>query len=194
MTGDPILDGPDTRYCGARKKQGEGTCTLPKGWGTSHPGHGRCKLHGGSSPGANTAAEREIAAVEARRFALPLNVDPSTALLDQVHALAGWVAWLEARVQHDGEDSVVTLGLNGEQASPYMTLLMDHRKQLAAVAAAAIRAGVEERRVKLAERQGDMLVGLIRAILDDLELTPGQRARVPDVVPRHLRSVTATAS
>src|SRR5690606_39090034 len=26
-------------------------CQLPAGWGTDHPGSGRCKLHGGASPG-----------------------------------------------------------------------------------------------------------------------------------------------
>jgi hypothetical protein len=38
-------------YCGARKRQptypGE-TCWRPAGWGTWHPGCGKCKLHGGA--------------------------------------------------------------------------------------------------------------------------------------------------
>ena len=36
--------------CGAKKRQGQGTCTLHKGWGTDHVGQGKCKLHGGASP------------------------------------------------------------------------------------------------------------------------------------------------
>ena len=36
--------------CGAQKSQSEGACTRPSGWGTDHPGEGRCKLHGGGSP------------------------------------------------------------------------------------------------------------------------------------------------
>lgn len=39
-------DGPK---CGA-KKRGGGTCTQVAGWGTDHPGQGRCKLHGGKTP------------------------------------------------------------------------------------------------------------------------------------------------
>jgi hypothetical protein len=37
--------------CGA-KKRGEsgGQCARPAGWGTDHPGTGRCKLHGGATP------------------------------------------------------------------------------------------------------------------------------------------------
>lgn len=36
--------------CGAKKKQNGGHCTRPAGWGTDHPGFGKCKLHGGCSP------------------------------------------------------------------------------------------------------------------------------------------------
>lgn len=37
--------------CGAKAKQTGQPCRRPAGWGTSHPGTGRCKLHGGCSPG-----------------------------------------------------------------------------------------------------------------------------------------------
>lgn len=36
-------------FCGARTRQG-GTCRKPAGWGTDHPGVGRCRLHGGATP------------------------------------------------------------------------------------------------------------------------------------------------
>ena len=36
--------------CGAKKKQNGGHCTRPAGWGTDHPGYGKCKLHGGCVP------------------------------------------------------------------------------------------------------------------------------------------------
>ena len=47
------LPDPEMSYpiCGAQKRQSEGECTRPAGWGTDHhPGQGRCKLHGGSVP------------------------------------------------------------------------------------------------------------------------------------------------
>lgn len=37
-------------FCGARKHTGPGTCRQPAGWGTTHDGVGRCKLHGGATP------------------------------------------------------------------------------------------------------------------------------------------------
>lgn len=36
--------------CGARRKKDGNPCTRPAGWGTYHPGIGKCKLHGGSTP------------------------------------------------------------------------------------------------------------------------------------------------
>jgi hypothetical protein len=36
--------------CGRPKRQGEGECQLPAGWGTEHTGEGACKLHGGNTP------------------------------------------------------------------------------------------------------------------------------------------------
>lgn len=40
------------RICGTRTRQATSNpvCHRPAGWGTSHPGVGRCKLHGGCSP------------------------------------------------------------------------------------------------------------------------------------------------
>ena len=44
---------PDV-YCNARTRNGSGSeggrCRHEAGWGTDHPGVGRCKLHGGASP------------------------------------------------------------------------------------------------------------------------------------------------
>jgi hypothetical protein len=35
--------------CDARTRDG-GRCRKPSGWGTDHPGQGRCRLHGGATP------------------------------------------------------------------------------------------------------------------------------------------------
>lgn len=37
--------------CGATKRDGSGDkCHQPAGWGTDHPGEGKCKYHGGATP------------------------------------------------------------------------------------------------------------------------------------------------
>lgn len=43
--------------------------------------------------------------------------------------------------------------------------------------------GIADREIRLAEAQGALLAGAISRILDALELTEGQRARVPEIVP-----------
>lgn len=45
----------DKNICGAKGKQSGLPCRRPAGWGTSHPGNGRCKLHGGCSTGPKDA-------------------------------------------------------------------------------------------------------------------------------------------
>lgn len=53
MSGNPMEAGtavePHGGACGARTRS-RGVCAHPAGWGTDHPGQGRCKLHGGATP------------------------------------------------------------------------------------------------------------------------------------------------
>ncbi len=84
--------------------------------------------------------------------------------------------------EHPGTDTT-------QEARPsiWYDLYERERKHLVAVCQAAIKAGVEERRVRLAEQQGELVGNVIKAILADLGLTPEQQAQVSKVVPRHLR-------
>ena len=68
------------------------------------------------------------------------------------------------------------------------------RRYLLDVTKAVIAAGVEERRVKLAEAQGSLLNDVIRRILARLSLSPDQSALLPLVVPEELRRAAAMAS
>lgn len=169
-----------------------------------------CRAHGGASKQVRAAAKRrreEAKAVKAvALFAAPVDVDPSQALLDLVHWTAGEVTYWRTQVQAlAGENAdaltwgktkhVEGAGAEGyvnqdtEEAAPHIAyrMLTDAQDRLAKYATAALRAGVEERRVRLAEQQGELVAGAIRAILTDLGLTAEQSARVPEVVPRHLR-------
>jgi len=66
-------------------------------------------------------------------------------------------------------------------------MYLDERQQAVRSAKAAIDAGVADRLVKLAEREVDVLVDVIRASLADmgLELTPERVA----IVGRHMRAI-----
>ncbi|MFJ4261906.1 hypothetical protein ACIPYU_05615 [Paenarthrobacter nicotinovorans] len=51
----------------------------------------------------------------------------------------------------------------------------------------ALKAGIEERKVKLAESQVAFVADAIRRILAALNLSPAQQALVPEIVPQQLR-------
>jgi hypothetical protein len=65
----------------------------------------------------------------------------------------------------------------------------DERDRLVRIAKTTLDAGVEERRVQLAESQGALVAGAIRRILVRLNLTSEQEALVGVVVPSELRAL-----
>ncbi len=87
-----------------------------------------------------------------------------------------------------GTDTTETAG-----PSIWYVLYVSEREHLVKVCTAALRAGVEERQVKLAEAQGEQVAGVIRAILADLGLTAEQQAAAPEVASRHLQLLAGGA-
>jgi hypothetical protein len=204
------MTGDRKRYCGGKLKKGrDGTCKRPQGWGTDHPGTGRCKLHGGCAPSSRIAGAEEIARQAVITYGLPRDIDATDALLEEVHATAGHVAWLREQVRALAPEALVwgvtettdkqasefpgTDTTEGAKPNLWLVLYREERKHLLDVTKAAISVGVEERRVKLAETQGALLNDVIRRILDRLGLSGDQRALLPLVVPEELRRAAATA-
>jgi hypothetical protein len=87
-------------------------------------------------------------------------------------------------------------GLKTGEAKPNVLWVMwqDERKHLAAVAAAAEKAGIEARRVELIERFAGQVAQLLRTIFGDqrLALTPAQYESAIDVSADHLRLLSST--
>lgn len=191
--------------CRATNRQGE-----PCGrWPT--PGATVCYYHGGAAPAVKAAAARRRAQAEAAKavalFGAPKDVEPSQALLDLVHWTAGeveyWREQVRALAAEDPE--ALTWGKTREktggqdvgdtyEAKPNIAYVMLYAAQdrLAQYATAALKAGVEERRVRLAEQQGGLVAEAIRRILDALDLTEAQRELVPTVVPQQLRLIAGS--
>lgn len=190
-----------------------------------------CGAHGGRSPQAKVIGQRRVEAQAAeqavRTLGLPIDITPTEALLEEVRWTAGHVAWLRDKVQElgdrpfdpaddeadphplvwgttkvksGGDDSGTT---NEAKPSIWYELYHRERQHLVAVSMAALKAGVEERRVRLAEQQGQIAVELIRRILDALYaalvasgisedlLLQAWEAAVADVVPREIRAMDA---
>jgi hypothetical protein len=191
------------RKCSSRKTDGS---PCPN-WAMN--GQLVCHAHGGRAPQAKAKAVvrvSEQAALKAvETYGLPLDVSPGDALLDEVRYTAGHVAWLRERVR-ELEDRALVWGMTeqseknatefkgvdttyGAVPNVWVDLYMRERKHLIDVAKAAISAGIEERKVRLAEQQGALVAAVIRGILADLKLTPDQRELVAEVVPRRLRAL-----
>lgn len=206
------------RLCKGHSKQTGEPCKLPP-----VPGALVCRFHGGNTPQARAAAERRLAAASAQdaaqRLAVPIDTTPEQALLDEVKRAAGMVAFYQARIievdefsedpHHDLVWGITKDDKSGEfpgpmfEAAPnvWLTLFNQERDRLVRVASAAIKAGIEERRVKLAEQQGSLIAAVLKRILDEMltvaladspNTLPARWAEaVSIVVPRELRQLTA---
>ncbi|MEU5596685.1 hypothetical protein [Streptomyces sp. NPDC020298] len=199
------------RRCWGRNKKSGKQCGAP-----AMTGQNVCRFHGGAAPQNLRAAEQRVTEAKARAlvetYGRKIETTATEALLDEVQWTAGHVAYLRERVQEieagpvsgaDGEHPLVwgkTKKKTGgedfgttEEAVPnvWLRLYQQERAHLVKVCAEAIKAGIEERRIKLAEQQGALVARAIKAILGDLQLTPDQEARVPEVVPRHLRALAS---
>lgn len=162
-----------------RSREGE-PCLQPAGWGTPHPGRGRCRFHGGNAPTHVTKAKREELAEAAATFSTRRDIPPAEALAEVIGLTAGAVAWLASRVAEDDGPDADVVRIYGEE-----------RDRLARVSKAALDVGLDARRVQLAEDQGRVVASLIQRILGDLELTPSQQVVAPTVVRRRLLELGA---
>jgi hypothetical protein len=150
-----------------------------------------CHRHGGRSGAA--AAERKRALAEAGKavtkavqtLGAPINdqfVDPGLSLLELIRWSATHVEWLRERVATLTEDELVWgrtreddqqatefPGVNTtREAKPhaYLVLYGQWADRHASYCALALRAGIQERQVRLAEQQGTVAGHAIKAILD----------------------------
>ena len=72
----------------------------------------------------------------------------------------------------------------------WIQLWNQERDRLARVSLEAVKVGIEQRRVKLAEDQGALVAAVVRRVLDRLNLTPEQAALIPTIVPEELRALS----
>lgn len=151
------------------------------------PGGTVCRMHGGASPQVRAAADRRLQEERARVLAAtlgtPVEVDPHTALLQELHTATGEVAWLGFKVSELDPDAVVwgtvrqTHGAQQDEGesskvvkqagvSIWVKLWHEARDRKSAAARNCISAGIEERRLQMEEAAGQQLASVVRAVLD----------------------------
>jgi len=171
-------------------------------------------MHGGGAPAVKAAAARRAAEAKATAemeaaavtLGLPVDIDPAKALLDEIHWCAGHVAWLRSKVQEVADADLIWgktqtedgIGANGpvdvttSKAGPnvWLELYNQERDRFHRVCSLALRSGIEERKVKLAEDQGALVGAVLQRILNRLQLSPSQWAEVPIIVPEEFRALS----
>lgn len=136
-----------------------------------------------------------------------IKIDPAEALLRSVWEAAGNVVYLRRRIQMLNEHPLGTLDDDGYadmsealygpdhlgDLAPHVLLKMynEERDRLVRYSKIAVDAGIAERAVRLAERQGEMLAQVVNAVLEhpDLQLNAQQRQIGREVASERLRLV-----
>lgn len=157
-------------------------------------------------PGVTTAAGRKRKIEEIRatarfgNFPIPEDMSPVDILMNELHRSAGFCHWIEIKFAEEFPDSLIALGetnyddKGAMQTAPtnereWIGIWQSERKHLAAVAKMCIDAGVDERRVSLAEKQSEIMFMLINEAFDMLHLSAEQKAIVPKVMPALIRQL-----
>jgi hypothetical protein len=116
--------------------------------------------------------------------------DPAEVLLTEISRTAGHVKWLQEQLSRcDPEEFTHSFWLRGRQsgwiskhelntrkwssaAAIWVELYMKERAHLANICRTALAAGIEERRVRLAERMTERLYERLRGMLYELGIDP----------------------
>jgi hypothetical protein len=171
--------------CGGPLKHRDGTCTQTAGWGTPHPGIGRCKLHGGST-GSHVKAAQRVQAERVLRSVWNPNAEPVT---DSVAALQRLAGGLEEAVGVLGAQLTVGepcelcgrggVALDPVNAGAWTRTVRELRTALSEME----RLGIASRFVELQEGQAALVVGAVQSGLGAVpELSPAGRDRGPELL------------
>jgi len=132
------------------------------------------------------------------------SLDPAQILLNLVATKATEVEWLDAKIQALETDDELFwgttqrktgVGANGaidettEAAAQHIIYQLLHRAQdqLAKYTSDALKAGIEERQVKLAERTSAQFSWILTQLIARLDLTTRQREQADQLIPTLMR-------
>ena len=181
------------QWCNGHRKGDGQPCGRPPKTGAPV-----CHVHGGAASQVKAAAADRVVEAELREVARkhldnpdaePMQ-DPGDKLLRLATRVEDALTAVGRRVNMLNEIGVVTMA-GGEQVKAEVKVWTDFVKILLDVLVNIERLGVEKRLAGVTERNSEVFGQLLRAILSDLDLSGEQSARVPEVVGRHLRALSA---
>jgi hypothetical protein len=153
-----------------------------------------CSFHGGQASHALAKGRQRVIEYDAKeallKLGVPITVDPKQALLDQVYIAYGMAQTLGALVSEVEVDDLRSP--KGKVRYAAQDLVELHAKwvdRAARIAAMALKVGIEERFVKLAEFQSIAIVAAIKEVIDALGLDEEVRTRAYGFAAQSLRRI-----
>ncbi|MPY34097.1 hypothetical protein FNH09_23465 [Streptomyces adustus] len=149
----------------------------------------RCRMHGGASPQAKTAAARRQVEGQARALLAELGTPPVEDPLAALLRLGGEVlAWQKATAALVNQlDSIRYQGGSGEQLRAEVVLYERAMDRAANVLSAIARLNIDERLTAVSERQAEAVIGAVEAALAAVGITGEQAIEGRRAAARHLR-------
>lgn len=157
-----------------------------------------CRWHGGAAKQVKDVVNRKRAAVEAERLAIDFerDEDPAEVLLAELRSSRALAAYWEDKIARDESDVVSWIKTEDGDSYPgglsvEAQLWQTERDRAIRVAQICLKLGLEERRVRLAERDGQEIAGMLGRVLRALGVFDDPRA--PDIVRAELRRLEAAS-
>lgn len=159
--------GPGPR-CESPRKKGRGLCPKPAGWGTSHPGKGRCKFHGGVKKRGDKRVKHGLYSKPLREF-LEERLPEWDSIAAQTPDLSNEIGTLRAMVQH----AAVRRGRKGQAKLDLDAALKVFDRLIKAVDA--------QHRT---QRKGMVSLAAVQSYTEALGLVIAKHVKEPDVLAR----------
>lgn len=176
----------DYEICGGKLRKRDGECKRPAGWGTSHPGSGKCKLHGGSTP-SGTQAAIKARVTEMAKLTDGVPITPDEFLEQAIRIQNGIVSACTDRVnEFENAEDLMVETIFGQDWNFWVKARNEALKEGSRYAQIAISTGLDKRRTQVAEQIGTLIAGTIGAVLEGLQLSKDQQALVPDLLRENL--------
>lgn len=191
---EPTITPPDDRRCTKKSKQSGQRC---RRWAA--PGQDCCVNHGANSPGARAKAERRLAAAQALADAEAVlaheGITPITNPLEELGRVAAEVLALKDALASRVNALRYGLGtensLGTEQLRVEVELYERALDRSGKFLDMLVRNGFEEKRVRVAEHQAQLLAAVVTRVLAAAQLTPEQDTAARAAAAREFQALAA---
>jgi len=179
--------GRPTAFCGGRTRGG-GECRRPAGWGTGHPGIGRCSYHGGATPNHEKAAKAEMARRTLARYRPVPITDPAGRMAEVTAEIDALYRAVRERLCEHEIDEWLT-----DDLRPHVALLRELLVLMRGFLGDWQRLGMEARMVALDERRAELVCSVMAAALESIGLPADVLDRARAAVGEQLALIGAAA-